>query len=83
MCNRPYAFSMIPASIPDPAFVKRNVSLAKDAGNDHQMYLQEIDYFCLRGNGHYAAIIYSHNVACYGMNQCANCGEEHSEKLLQ
>ena len=40
MSNMPDAPSMIPMLIPDPAFVKRKVFLAKDAGYDHGGYLQ-------------------------------------------
>ena len=39
MSNMPHTLSMIPVSIPNPAFVKRKVLLAKDAGDDHGVYL--------------------------------------------
>jgi len=35
MCDMPHAPAMIPVIIPDPAFVKRKVPLAWDAGDDH------------------------------------------------
>ena len=38
--------------IPDPAFLKRKVFLAKDAGNDHRRYLQMIVNFGLRATGY-------------------------------
>jgi hypothetical protein len=37
--HMPHALSMIPMSIPDPAFVKRKVFLTYDTGNEHQLYL--------------------------------------------
>jgi hypothetical protein len=39
MSNMPHASSMMPVSIPDPAFVKRKVFLAQDAGDDHDRVL--------------------------------------------
>ena len=47
VCNMPHASSVTPMSIPDPAFVKRKVFLAKDAGNDHGVCLIVIDGFGL------------------------------------
>ena len=44
MGNMPHAFSMIPMLILDPAFVKRKVLLAYDAGNDHGRVL--VDELC-------------------------------------
>ena len=38
MRHMPYASPMMPMSIPDPAFLKRKVSLANDAGDDHLAY---------------------------------------------
>ena len=48
----PHAFPVIPMMIPDPAFVKRKVFLAKDAGNDHWSYLSMIVDFGLRATGY-------------------------------
>ena len=52
MRNMPYAPTMVPMLIPDPALVKRKMSLTKDAGNDHRRYLQFMDHFGLRATGH-------------------------------
>ena len=50
--NMPDTFPMIPMMIPDSAFVKRKVFLAKDEGNDHRIYLSWIDDFYIRGTGY-------------------------------
>ena len=52
MCNMPYAFPMMPSGIPDPAFIKRKVFLAKDVGDDRWIYLKLIEDFCLRRSGY-------------------------------
>ena len=38
----PYAFAMTPVNISDPAFLKRKVLLAWNAGDDHQGYLLHV-----------------------------------------
>ena len=45
MGNMPYAFPMIPVSIPDPAFVKRKVSLVYDTDSNHRLYLKSLKVF--------------------------------------
>ena len=44
--------SVVAMGIPDPAFLKRKVLLAKDAGNDHRRHLQMIVNFGLRATGY-------------------------------
>ena len=41
--DMPHALSVIPMSIPDPAFVKRKMFLAHDTGEDHPGCLS-VDY---------------------------------------
>lgn len=45
MSNMSYAFPMIPVSIPNPAFVKRKVSLVYDTDSDHMLYLKSLKVF--------------------------------------
>ena len=42
---------MMPMDIPDPTPIKRNMSLARDAGDDNLMYLLMIEDFYLRWMG--------------------------------
>ena len=43
MRHMPNALAMIPVSIPDPAFLKRKVSLAKDTGDEYRVHVTPLN----------------------------------------